>query len=195
MLAVLSGLYRRLLGGWLDNIPVIKERGIQWLLCALLYAPCIWFFDYNTWLAEVLPEWLFVLLSTFLLILAETTGHFPAFKCGTESMEYINSEIERGRKIPYKRICDWIAKKRGFECFGREWCFCQLVLCKTVYLIPVVFLLGCQFVFVGFCVAFAYNACYWIEFKDCKKVMTSPTNWGEFFQGALYMYGIILGGL
>lgn len=195
MLSFISGLYRRLLGGWLSNVPIIKERGVQWILCALLYGPVIYFLDYNTWLFEFLPHWIFVILSTLLLIIAETKSHFPGFKCGTESLDYINEQKAKGRSIDYEKFVNWIAKKRGIEQYGKEWCFYQLVLCKTMWLIPVSLLLGCQFIFIGVCVAFAYNAAFWIGFKDFKKILTSPTNWGEFFQGALYMYGILLGGL
>lgn len=195
MLAFLSGLFRRLLGGWLSKVPLIKERAVQWILCALLYAPTIYFIDYNTRLHDFLPHWIFVTLSTLLLIIAETKGHFPGFKCGTESLDYINEQKSKGRSIDYESFVNWLAEKRGVEKYGREWCFYQLVLCKTIWLIPVSLLLGSQFIFIGVCVAFAYNAAFWIGFKDFKNILTSPTNWGEFFQGVLYMYGILLGGL
>ena len=133
---------------------------------------------------------IFTVVATILLILAETTGHFPGFKCGTESRDYIDEELAKGRKIPYKKIIDWLGKIRGFEEFGREWCFWQLILCKTVRLIPVSLLLGSQFIFIGLCVAFVYNACYWVELKPYRKLMVTPTNWGEFFQGCLYFQGL-----
>ena len=52
LLSLLSGWIRRLLGGLHSTIPVIKERGVQWLLCFMLYAPTIYFFTYHTNLAE-----------------------------------------------------------------------------------------------------------------------------------------------
>ena len=134
---------------------------------------------------------IFIFIATFLLILAETKGHFPSFKCGTESREYIDEQLAKGRKIPYHKIINWFGKIRGFEEFDREWCFWQLILCKTVRLIPVSFMLGSQFIFIGLCVAFVYNACFWVELKPFKKLITSPTNWGEFFQGCLYFQGLI----
>lgn len=186
----ISGLFRRILGGLWSDIPVIKERGVQWLLCILLYAPFIYFLPYHTYLAGVMPKWLFTIISTFLLIYAETKGHFPGFQCGTESREYIDEELAKDRKIPFKRLVDWWGKVRGYEEFGREWCFWQLILCKTVYLIPVSAFLGIQYIFIGLCVAFVYNACFWVELKPFKKLMVTPTNWGEFFQGCLYFQGL-----
>lgn len=189
----ISGLLRRIIGGFWSNVPIIKQRGIQWLLLALIYAPTIYFCTYHTHMEAWLPKWLFTLISTFLLIYAETKGHFPGFQCGTESREYIDEELAKGRKIPYKRIVDWFGKIRGYEEFDREWCFWQLILCKTVCLIPVSVFLGSQFIFIGLSVAFVYNACYWVELKPFKKLMTSPTNWGEFFQGVLFYQGLIRG--
>lgn len=193
MIAILSGLLRRIIGGFWDTIPVIKQRGIQWLLCALIYAPTIYFCTYQTRMEGWLPKWLFTLIATVLLIYAETKGHFPGFKCGAESRKYIEDEIAKGRKIPYKRIIDWLGKIRGFEEYDREWCFWQLVLCKTICLIPVSVFLGSQFLFIGLSVAFVYNACYWVELKPFKKLLVTPTNWGEFFQGVLYYQGLIRG--
>ncbi len=187
----ISGILRRILGGLWGNVPVIKERGIQWLLCALIYAPTIYFCTYHTRAEAWLPKWLFTIISTFLLILAETKGHFPGFQCGTESREYIDEQLAKGRKIPYHEIVNWFGKIRGYKEFDREWCFWQLILCKTVWLIPVSLMLGNQFIFIGLSVAFVYNACFWVELKPFKKIMTSPTNWGEFFQGVLFYEGLI----
>lgn len=189
----ISGLLRRIIGGFWSNVPVIKQRGIQWLLLALIYAPTIYLCTYHTRVEALLPKWLFTLISTFLLIYAETKGHFPGFKCGTESRKYIDEEVAKGRKIPYKRLVDWFGKIRGYEEYDHEWCFWQLILCKTVCLIPVSVFLGSQFIFIGLSVAFVYNACYWVELKPFKKLMTSPTNWGEFFQGVLFYQGLIRG--
>lgn len=186
----ISGILRRIIGGVWDNVPIIKSRAVQWCLCALLYAPVIYLRDYHTWAESVLPNWLFTTLATLLLIIAETTGHFPGFQCGTESIDYINEQIANGRKIPYKGIIDWLGKVRGFKEYGREWCFWQLILCKTICLIPVCIMLGTQYIFIGLCVAFVYNACFWVELRPFKKLMTSPTNWGEFFQGCLYFQGL-----
>lgn len=193
MIGWISGLLRRILGGFWSDVPVIKERGIQWILCALLYAPFIYYLEYHTYLARVLPKWLFATLATISLIYAETKGHFPGFGGGTISLDYIKEELAKGRKIPYKRIIDWWGKVRGFEEYGREWCFWQLILCKTICLIPASLLLGNQYMFIGVAVAYVYNACYWVELKPFKKLMVTPTNWGEFFQGCLYFRGLFGG--
>ena len=137
-----------------------------------------------------MPKWLFAIIVTALVIICEVKGHFPGFKCGTEDPAYIDEQLAKGRKIPYRRIVSWCGKIRGFEEFSKEWCFFQLCLCKTVWTLPVVCFVGSQFCFAGLCTAFAYNAMYWVEMKPFKKILVSPTNWGEFWQGCLYMWAL-----
>ena len=192
LLSLCSGWLRRLLGGWCSKVPVIKERGVQWLLCFLLYAPTIYFCTYHTHLAEWLPKWIFTLLATFCVIWAETKAHFPGFQCGCESLDYINECIAKGRKIHFEKFVDWIGEKRGFEKWGREWCFWQLLCCKTVYLCVPALFVGGQLLLVGIITACAYNCFYWVQMKDFKKLLTSPTNWGEFVQGMFIYLGLVL---
>lgn len=191
MLSFLSGLARRLLGGWLSSVEILKERGVQWLICALIYGPVMYFNKYDTWLYDNLNIWLFATLGTFFIIWAETKGHFPGFKCGTESKEYIDQQLANGRKIAFKNFVDWIGKIRGFEQYGAEWCFWQLLINKTLYACLPALFVGYQFVFVGLCVGLVYPAMFWVEMKPFKNIMKSPTNWAEFWQGVFYFQGIL----
>ena len=190
-MGVLSGILRRLLGGMSAKFKILEQRGFLIFLLALLYGPVIYFSKYHTYLENILPKWLFTIIVTALVIICELKGHFPGFKCGTEDSVYIDEQLAKGRKIPYRKIVNWIGKKRGFEEFGKEWCFFQLLLAKTVWCFPVAIFVGSQFIFCGMCVAFAYNASFWINFKPFRKIICSPTNWGEFFQGFLYYYALI----
>lgn len=187
----ISGILRRLLGGLSTKFKLLGERGFQIFLLVLLYAPVIYLSHYHTYLEGIMAKWLFTIIVTALVIVCELKGHFPGFLCGTEDRAYIDEQLAKGRKIPYKKIVDWIGKVRGFEEFGEEWCFVQLLLAKTVWCFPVAFFVGSQFVFCGICVAFAYNASFWINFKPFKNILKSPTNWGEFFQGFLYYYALV----
>lgn len=191
MLGIISGLLRRLLGGLWSKVPVIKERGVQIALLVLLYAPIVYFNTYHTYLSGIMPKWLFTIITVAFVIIAELKGHFPGFQCGTESKEYIDEQVAKGRKIAYEKIVDFIGKIRGFEKWSREWCFWQLVFCKTVWCIPVAFLVGSQFIFIGLLVAFAYNAMFWVEMKPVKGFLQSPTNWGEFWQGCFFVQGLL----
>lgn len=186
----LSGLIRRLLGGLKTKFKIFGERGFLIACLVLLYSPVVYFSHYHTWLEGAMPKWLFTIVVTTLVIVCEMKGHFPGFKCGTEKREYIDEQIAKGRKIPYKKIVDWFGKVRGFEEFGEEWCFLQLILCKTVWTIPVVCFIGSQFWFAGICTAFAYNAMFWVDMKPFKSILKTPTNWGEFWQGCFYMYAL-----
>lgn len=195
-MAFLSGLLRRLLGGWLSTVSFIKERGTQWVLGILLYGTAIYckasfLGGYDTWLFDWLNVWLFIVFGAVSVVWCMTKGHFPGFMCGTESLDYINEQLSNGRKISFQKVVDWIMSKRGLEQYGKEWCFWHLMINKTVYsLIPALFF-GYQFVFIGIAVALAYNAMFWVELKPFKKILTSPTNWGEFWQGYFIMWGIL----
>lgn len=191
MLAFLSGIFRRLLGGLAHGIPLLEKRWFQVVLLCLLYAPTIYFVSYHTTIAGLLPKWLFTIIATGLVVMAELQGHFPGFMCGTEDPAYIDEQLAKGRKIKFRKLVTWFGKIRGYEELGEEWCFWQLILCKTVFCIPAAILIGSQFAFAGLCTAFAYNAMFWVDMKNFKKVMTSPTNWGEFWQGCLFMWALL----
>ena len=191
-----SGLLRRLIGGWLSTKEIISERGIQWIIGLIIYGITIsikinWFGAFNTWLFELLPLLLFVILGSLSIILCLTSGHFPGFMCGTESQKYINEQITKGREIKFKKIVDWIGIKRGFQPLDKEWCFWQLLLCKTTACILPAFFFGPQIILIGVVVAMAYNAMFWVQMKSYKDILTSPTNWGEFWQGYFIVWGIL----
>lgn len=186
----ISGILRRLLGGLSTKFKLLGERGFQIFLLVLLYAPVIYLSHYHTYLENLMPKWLFTIIVTSLVIISELKGHFPGFLCGTEDPEYIEEQLAKGRKIPYRKIVTWWGKIRGYEEFGKEWCFWQLCLCKTVWTLPAACFVGSQFWFAGLCTAFAYNAMFWVNMKPFKKILVSPTNWGEFWQGCLYMYAL-----
>lgn len=195
-MAFLSGLLRRLLGGWQSAASFISERGVQWGLGILLYGTTIWIKinwlgGFDTWLFNWLNVWLFIVLGALSVVYCMTKGHFPSFLCGTEDPNYIQEQISQGREIKFEKIVDWLGEKRGFEKFGREWCFWQLMLCKTTACILPAFFFGFHFLLVGVLVAMAYNAMFWVELKPYKKVLTSPTGWGEFWQGYFIVWGIL----
>lgn len=189
-MGVLSGLLRRLLGGLKTKFKIFGERGFLIACLVLLYSPTIYFSHYHTWIEGIMPKWIFTIMATALVIICELKGHFPGFKCGSESLKYINEEIAKGRKIPYRKIVSWVGRKRGFSEFGKEWCLYQLILCKTVWAIPVAICVGSQFWFAGLCTAFAYNAMYWVDMRPIKNILKTPTNWGEFWQGCFYMWAL-----
>jgi hypothetical protein len=187
----ISGIIRRLLGGLKTKFKILGERGFLIACLVLIYAPVIYFSHYHTYLEGLIPKWLFTIIVTALVIVSELKGHFPGFMCGTEDPAYIDEQLAKGRKIPYRRIVNWWGKVRGFDEFGEEWCFWQLILCKTVWTLPVVCFVGSQFWFAGLCTAFAYNAMFWVDMKPFKKILVSPTNWAEWFSGLIIGWSLI----
>ena len=181
-MGIFFAFWRRFFGGYDSKIDFLEQRGLQMIICVV--AVFLWEFFAKS------KVWYIALAVAVLVYIFWCCGHWYYFKCGTEDDKYIDDEMAKGRKIPFKKIVDWWGTIRGYEEFDREWCFWQLILCKTVCLIPVVAFLGTQYIFIGLCVAFVYNACYWVELKPYKKLLTSPTNWGEFWQGCLYFQGL-----
>lgn len=196
ILKYLSGLLRRLFGGWLSTKKIISERAVQWIIGGILYGLAVtikinWLGGYDTWTYDQFNVWIFGVLGVVSVVLCLTSGHFPGFMCGTESKKYIKEQIEKGREIKFQKIVDKIAEKRGFKPFDKEWCFWQLMLCKTyACLLPALFF-GWHFVVVGALVAFAYNAMFWVNLKPYKNILNSPTNWGEFWQGWFIMGALL----
>lgn len=196
VISLLSGLLRRLLGGWMSDASIIKERGVQWFIGVLLYGSVIyakvnWLGDYNTWLFDWLPLWLFALLGALAVVLCLTDGHFPGFMCGTESRDYIEEQIAKGRDIPFRDAVDWIGSYRGFVQYGTEWCFWQLLFCKlSACIIPSLFF-GLSFMWVGLVTALAYPAMFHAKLRPVKNIVTSPTGYGEFIQG-FFIIGAML---
>lgn len=196
ILKFFSAWLRRVLGGWLSDIDIIKERGVQWVIGILLYSLVIWeksawLGGYNTFLYEWLPLWVFIPLGSFFVVLGMTSGHFPSFLCSTESKEYIEEQLANGREIKYQKFVDWLGEKRGFEQFGTEWCFWHLMLCKVIACIIPAFFFGSQFLIVGALVAFAYNAMFWVKLKPFGQYLSSPTNFGEFIHGWFIMSALL----
>ena len=196
-MAFLLGLYRRLLGGWLSTINIISERGVQWIigviLCgSVLYTKITWFGSYNTTLYSCLNKWVFIILASLSIVYWLTKGHWPALKQGTEDPAYIEEQLNKGRKIPLRKLITWFGKKRGFVEFDKEWCFWQMLLLKTLYaLIPSIFI-GPQFLLIGNIVGFTYGCMYWSNLKSFKRVLNSPTNWSEFWSGYFCFWGMVL---
>ena len=84
ILKYLSGLLRRLLGGWLSTKKIISERGVQWAIGVLLYGTAIYcktsfLGGYDTFLFDWLNQWLFIVLGVVSVVLCLTSGHFPGF--------------------------------------------------------------------------------------------------------------------
>ena len=192
----ISGCLRRLLGGWLSDVSIIKERGVQWAIGVLLYGSAIliksfWLGGYNTWLFDWINVWVFALLGSVAVLLSITSGHFPSFLAGTESLEYIQEQLANGRKIKFHKLINWLGEKRGFDEFGKEWCFWHLLVVKVTACILPAFFFGYQFIIVGALIAFAYPAMFWVQLKPFGKCLTSPTNFGEFITG-WYVMGALL---
>lgn len=170
-------------GGWQSTAAIISERGVQWLVGALLYSPLLWLVDSPSIVGDYLPRWAWIPLATISILWYMTKGHFPGFMMGTESREYIDEQIKNGRTIPFEKLVDRIANYRGYEKFGINWCFVQLCFCKIGYAVVPALLVGWEFMLVGWATAMTYPAMFYVKPKSVANFLGGPTSWAEFWQG------------
>jgi hypothetical protein len=116
-------------------------------------------------------------------------GHFYYFQCGTESDEYIDQELAKGRKPAMDWIVAPVNKWLGFAPRSKQYCFVGMLLRYGLWSLPVAALIGWEFIICGLLVPFVYNACFWIELPPTK-FAKSPTNYGEYFSGFLISFFI-----
>lgn len=176
MLGIIFACWRRIFGGLSTTIKFFEERGVQFILCIAVVF--LW-----EWLAKGF-EWYIALIIGLLVYYFFCKSHFPYFQCGTESMDYINEQLEKGRKIIFFNQVEWISKKLDFETWSKQWCFVGLTLRYVVFSLPVSLFVGWGFTVAGLAIPFIYNACFWLEFPACK-IAKSPTNYAELFTGFL----------
>lgn len=180
-MGVFLGLWRRFFGGYNSKFDILKRRGFQ---CALLlFAVFMWeLFKGRDW-------WVSIIIA-FLIYVFFSKGHFYYFQCGTESDEYIDTQLAKGRKPAMDWVVSRINKFLGFKPRGRQYCFVGMLLRYGLWSIPVAFLVGWQFIIVGCMVPFIYNACFWVDFPSCK-LASKPTNWAELITGFFAGWGLL----
>ena len=174
MLGLLFSLWRRLFGGSSYFGKFLEQRGVQFILCVCLVF--VWEFFINHY------TWYIALIIGLLVYYFWCKGHFPYFQCGTESIDYINQELEKGRKPIFFNLVNKISAMFGFELWSKQWCFVGLTLRYVVFSLPVSLFVGWQFSVGALAIPFIYNACFWLNFPPCK-LAKSPTNYAEIFSG------------
>ena len=176
----LFALWRRFFGGYDSKYDLLEGRGIQTVICVV--AVFLWeLYKGYTWWAS--------LIIGVLVYIFWCRGHFVYFKCGEESIDYIQEQFARGRKPMFFNQVNWISNKLGFEQFSRQWCFVGLFLRYFIYSLPISIIIGHQFTLAAIMIPFIYNACYWINFP-CIKLAKSPTNWAELISGFVVGVGL-----
>ena len=178
-MGIFFAFWRRLFGGYDSKFNILDKRGIQMILCIIVVFLWELFYAHKVW---------YIALTIAILVyIFWCKGHWYYFKCGTESDQYIDEEMAKGRKPAMNWLVQPVNKWLGFKERSRQYCFVGMLLRYFLWSLPVAFFVGWKFSAGAFTIPFIYNACFWIDFhptKYCK----SPTNYGEFFAGLVIGY-------
>ena len=89
-MGIFFALWRRFFGGYDSKIDFLEQRGVQMILCVI--AVFSWeFFKQG-------KPWYISLIIAVLVYIFWCCGHWYYFKCGTESNQYIDEQLAKGRK-------------------------------------------------------------------------------------------------
>ena len=181
-MGIFFAFWRRFFGGYDSKFNFLEYRGVQMILC--FCAVFAWeFFKQG-------KPWYISLIVAVLVYIFWCRGHWYYFKCGTEDNKYIDDEMAKGRKPAMNWIVAPVNKWLGFAPRSREYCFIGMVVRYFGYSLLLAPFVGWHFIAVGFAVPFIYNACYWVNFPNCK-FASSPTNWAEIYAGLAIGWGLI----
>lgn len=175
-MGIFFSLWRRFFGGYDSKFDFLENRGVQMILC--IVAVFLWEFFKKS------QTWYISLTIAVLVYIFWCCGHWYYFKCGTESDEYIDEQLAKGRKPAMNWLVAPINKWLGFEPRSRQYCFVGLMVRYTFYaLFPACFV-GWHFYACAFAIPFIYNAMFWVKLPNTK-FCSAPTNWAEFFNGLI----------
>jgi len=180
-MGLIFAIWRRLFGGGDSRFDFLEYRGVQMIFC--IVAVFLW-----EYLVKHKP-WYISLITAVLVYIFWCKGHWYYFQCGTESDKYIDDEMAKGRKPAMNWIVSPVNKWFGFKERSIQYCFVGLMIRYFVWSLPVAYLVGWQFAVCGFCIPFIYNAMYWVKLPKWW-LMSSPTNWAEFFGGLIIGWGL-----
>ena len=170
---ILGAIARRIYGGACENIPILKNRGVQTAFMMLLFLSI--YFPYKWYITLVIVCWLqFQFWSR---------GHGCAFDLGFggyPTPEIIKRYNERWYHIP----CDWLAEKGCFSYYATTYDFCYMTLRYTCPMIPMMYF-DWRYILIGLSISFIYLFFWSFGFKK-------PTEWAEIVSGAVVYSGCYL---
>lgn len=182
-MGIFFAFWRRLFGGYDSKFNLLDYRGIQMILCIAV-----------TFLFEFFYKgfpWWRALIIAVLVYIFWCRGHWYYFKCGTESDEYIDEELAKGRKPALNWIVAPINKCLGFKERSVQYCFVGLFVRYFFYSIPVAIATAQpSFSACAFTIPFIYNAMFWCKLPNCKYA-GGPTNWAEIFEGLVIGWSLV----
>lgn len=180
-MGIFFAIWRRFFGGFDYKLDFLEKRGIQMILCIL----CVFLYEFFC----KGFSWYISLVIGILVYIFWSIGHWYYFLCGTCPEDEIKKEISDGRKPALNWIVKPVNKLLGFKECSKQYCFIGLLIRYFLWSLPVAYFVGWDFAVCGFCIPFIYNAMFWVQLPKWW-MMSSPTNWAEFFAGLIIGWGL-----
>lgn len=179
-MGTILAFFRRFFGGYDSRTDWLENRGVQMIFCII--SVFLWELHkgFNWWKALIIGVLVYIFFCK---------GHWYYFLCGTESDEYIDEQLAKGRKPALNWIVKPVNKLFGFKERSKQYCFVGLFIRYVLWSIPVSLFVGFHFTGCAMAIPFIYNAMFWVELPNTR-FCGSPTNWAEWFSGLIIGYGL-----
>ena len=175
-MGIFFAIWRRFFGGWDSKLDFLENRGVQAVLCIAAVFAWEMIKHQRTWYWSLaIAIWTYIFWCV---------GHWYWYKSGTESDEYIDEQLAKGRKPALNWLVAPINKWLGFEPRSKQACFVGMNIRYTLCAIPMIYMVGFQFYACAFAIPFIYSAMFWVELPNTK-FCAGPTNWAEYFSGLI----------
>lgn len=183
---ILGATARRIFGGACENIPILKNRGVQTTFMILLFLS-IYLPATQNWLLSII-------ITAWLQFQFWSRGHGACFDIGRGGYP-TEDTIIRYRERWYHIPCDWLAEKRFFSYYGKGYDFCYMTLRYTCPMIPMM-IFDWKYILIGLSVRTIYAICWeWYEssvWKFKKTWCKNATELAEIISGAVVYGGCYL---
>jgi len=188
ILFIIGGCWRRLFGGWLSDVEIIKERFVQHLIGGIILFCILYYTGIKEW-----GGCLALLYAIGIQGLFWAPGHGMWFDIGrTDPNTFTEKEIERYKKSLGYKVVEFLLPKRFRYSF-----FYDFLGMTLRYAIPSLIFLPIlpQFIWIGLAVGPIYAFC-WSLFEmdgtsiELRPFINYPTALAEFICGGLVYSGL-----
>ena len=182
-MGIFFALWRRFFGGYDSKVDLLEYRAVQMIIGVLV--TFLWEFFVKS------QNWYISLIISVLVYIFWCRGHWYYLHCGTESDQYIDEQMENGRKPAMNWLVAPVNKWLGFKERSKQYCFVGLMIRYCFWAIPLIYFVGWKFFACAFAIPFIYNSMFWVELPPLWKLAKNPTNWAELFAGLIIGWALI----
>lgn len=197
---VLWAFLRRIFGGALESLPIMKERGVQTVLMLISIIVVVFPYEIPSSTNLVLAGKVVysIILACWLQFIYWSLGHGMVMWIGTDGLPKDDKELKRYEEMwGYDLACEIVPKENWYGPFF-DW-----FIMKIRYVIPMIPLMAIHplYLLIGWLVGNNYALCFkayqedkwiWDKLPEWlkKRWIGGPTNAGEFVSG--FQFGFII---